>query len=427
MCQLGKVAPIKDFLEQGSLKGYNKMESLICLFCMLAKIPSPSLQEQLVAEKIIQTFHELQIDSRQDAYGNVYANIPATDETKQPIMLSAHMDVVGDSSPVNIVYSEDKKFIETDKARTLGADDKAGVAQAIWLAKTIKEDANLKHGGLEIVFTKDEEQGMSGVHNVEFDKLNSEYILVLDSDKLGKLEISGAGYTKMILSVKAFKGGHSGIDIQDKGRLNAVNLISELVSIIPHGVIKKDKTGTITSLNAGAIVGGGVKNISSNKSGAQYSYELTQNAMDNIINTDAFAIYSIRSSDVSVEKKLHSKIEKIIAKFNKKYAGLAQAKVEFQEHLKPFEKVDDNTIIEVAQKAAKLTGIDMDVSSFHAGAETHVYAHQKNSKGQPFKPYLVGLANIYNMHSPEEKVEIESMEKGSTLLQTMFYVFNGAK
>ena len=147
---------------------------------MLAKIPSPSLQEQLVAEKIIQTFHELQIDSRQDAYGNVYANIPATDETKQPIMLSAHMDVVGDSSPVNIVYSEDKKFIETDKTRTLGADDKAGVAQAIWLAKTIKEDANLKHGGLEIVFTKDEEQGMSGVHNVEFDKLNSEYILVLD-------------------------------------------------------------------------------------------------------------------------------------------------------------------------------------------------------------------------------------------------------
>ena len=120
----GKVAPIKDFLEQDSLKGYNKMESLICLFCMLAKIPSPSLQEQLVAEKIIQTFHELQIDSRQDAYGNVYANIPATDETKQPIMLSAHMDVVGDSSPVNIVYSEDKKFIETDKTRTLGADDK---------------------------------------------------------------------------------------------------------------------------------------------------------------------------------------------------------------------------------------------------------------------------------------------------------------
>ena len=403
------------------------MESLICLFCMLAKIPSPSLQEQIVAEKIIQTFQELQIETRQDNFGNVYAKIPATDSSKQSIMLSAHMDVVGDASPVNIVYSEDKKFIETDKTRTLGADDKAGVAQAIWLAKTIKEDTNLKHGGLEIVFTKDEEQGMSGVHNVEFNNLNSEYILVLDSDKLGKLEISGAGYTKMLLSVKAFKGGHSGIDIQDKDRLNAVNLIAELISKLPCGVIKKDKTGTITSLNAGAIVAGGVKNIDSNKSGAQYAQELTQNAMDNIINTDAFAIYSIRSSDIGVEKKLHQKIEKIVAKFNKKYKTLAQANVEFQEHLKPFEKADDNTIIEVAKKAAKNSNINLDVSSFHAGAETHVYAHEKNAKGQPFKPYLVGVADIYNMHSPDEKVNIDSMEQGAKLLKSIFYVFNGAE
>ena len=403
------------------------MESLIYLFCMLAKIPSPSLQEQAVAEKIIQTFQELQIETKQDNYGNVYARIPATDDTKQSILISAHMDVVGDASPVNIVYSEDNQFIETDKTRTLGADDKAGVAQAIWLAKTIKEDTGLKHGGLEIVFTRDEEQGMSGVHNVEFDKLNSEYILVLDSDKLGKLEISGAGYTKMILSVKAFKGGHSGIDIQDKTRLNAVNLISELISQLPHGVIKKDKTGTITSLNAGAVVAGGVKNITSDKSGAQYSYELTRNAMDNIINTDAFAIYSIRSSDVLVEKKLHEKIEKIIAKFNKKYSNLAQATVDFQEHLKPFEKVDDNRIIEVAQKAAKIADVNLDISSFHAGAETHVYSHEKNAQGKPFKPYLVGAADIYNMHSPEERVNIKSMEKGSELIKSIFYVFNGAK
>lgn len=403
------------------------MESLICLFCMLAKIPSPSLQEQAVAEKIVQTFQELKIETRQDSYGNVYAKIPATDLTKKSILLSAHMDVVGDASPINIVYSEDKKIIETDKTRTLGADDKAGVSQAIWLAKTVKEDSELKHGGLEIVFTRDEEQGMTGINNVEFDALDSEYILVLDSDKLGKLEISGAGYTKMLLSVKTLKGGHSGMDIQDESRINAVNLISEIIAKLPHGVYKKDKTGTITSLNAGAVVAGGVKNIVSEKSGAAYSFELAENAMDNIINTDAFAIYSIRSSDVKVEQKLHSEIEKIIAKFNKKYAGLAEVKVEFKEHLKPFEKVDDVTMIEVAQKAAKLSGLDLNVSSFHAGAETHVYAHRKNSKGLKFKPYLVGVADIYNMHSPDEKLDVESMEKGANLLKNIFYVFNGAK
>lgn len=403
------------------------MESLICLFCMLAKIPSPSLHEQAVAEKIMQTFQELNIEAHQDNYGNVYAKIPATDTSKQSILLSAHMDVVGDSSPINIVYSDDKQFIETDKTRTLGADDKAGVSQAIWLAKTVKEDKELNHGGLEIVFTKDEEQGMSGINNVEFDKLNSQYVLVLDSDKLGKFEVSGAGYTKMLLSVYTFKGGHSGMDIQDKDRINAVNLIAEIIAKLPHGVYKKDKTGTITSLNAGAIVAGGVKNIMSENSGAKYSLELAENAMDNIINTDAFAVYSIRSSDIAVEQKLHKEIEKIVEKFNKKYKGLAEVKVEFKEHLKPFERVNDNTMIEVAQVAALKSNVNLEVSSFHAGAETHVYAHKKNCEGKIFKPYLIGAADVYNMHSADEKLNVPSMEKGAEFLKSIFYVFNGKK
>ena len=118
------------------------------------------------------------------------------------------------------------------------------------------------------------------------------------------------------------------------------------------------------------------------------------------------------------------KIEKIVAKFNKKYNGLAQAKVEFQEHLKPFEKVDDNRIIEVAQKASKITKVDIDVSSFHAGAETHVYSHEKNSQGKPFKPYLVGVADIYNMHSAEEKVDYDTIIKGYKILKNTFIEFN---
>ncbi len=403
------------------------MESLLCLFCMLVKIPSPSLQEQAVAQKIVQTFQELHIDTHQDKYGNVYAKIDATDTSKKSILLSAHMDVVGDASPVNIVYSADKQFVETDKTRTLGADDKAGVSQAIWLAKKIKENKALKHGGLEIVFTRDEEQGMTGIHNVEFNKLKSDYVVVLDSDKLGKLEVSGAGYTKMLLTVKTHKGGHSGMDIQDETRVNAVNVISEVVAVLPHGVYKNDETGVITSLNAGAIVAGGVKNISSELSGAAYSKELAENAMDNIINTDAFAIYSIRSSDKSVEKQLIQDIEKTVCNFNKKYEGKAVVSLEFSEHLKPFERANDNTLIEVVKRAGKASGVDVEVSSFHAGAETHVYAHEKNAEGRIFKPYLIGIADIYNMHSSDEKLDIKSFEKGAEFIENVFLEFNGAK
>ncbi len=398
------------------------MTELTDLFCTLARIPSPSMQEDAVAEQIVSYFQQNHIAVQRDDFGNIYAEIPATDFSKSPLMLSAHMDVVGDSSPVNIVSDGD--ILKTDGKRTLGADDKVGVAEAMLLAKTISADKNSKHGGLEIVFTRDEEQNMSGVNALKSDRFKSEYILVLDGDRLGDFQIAGAGYTKMLLSVKGVKGGHSGIDIDDTQRVNAVKLIADIMAELPQGVYCKDDTGVITSINAGAIVGGGVKNIATEKQGADFALFLTEKAMSNIINTDAFALYSIRSSNKANEAELIAGIEKTINAFNQKYEGKAVFSAVFEEHMPPFEKSDDTAMIETARKAAEKIGLKLNVSSFHAGAETHVYAQRKNAAGKRFKPYLVGAANIYNMHSAAEYVEMSSMEKGFKLIKTIFYTFN---
>ena len=399
------------------------MTALTDLFCELASIPSPSLKEDAVAEHILTLFNTYGVHAGRDGFGNIFARIPATDPTKRPLMLSAHMDVVGDSSPVHIV--KDGNIIKTDGKRTLGADDKAGVAAAMMLARTVANDKDLRHGGLEIVFTRDEEQDMSGARALDFNRFESEYILVLDADRLGEFQIAGAGYTKMILSVKAFKGGHSGIDIADPQRVNAVKLIAELVSEIPQGVYYEDETGTVTSINAGAIVGGGVKNLETDKQGVDFAYFMTDRAMSNIINTDAFALYSLRSSDKSKEAALIKEIQEKIDAFNKKYDGLAAFSATFEEHLPPFEKSADTTMVEIAKKAAQKLGREIKVSSFHAGAETHLYAQKKNAKGVTFKPYLVGAANIYNMHSAAEHVEADSMDKGFELVKAIFLTFNG--
>ena len=76
--------------------------------------------------------------------------------------------------------------------------------------------------------------------------------------------------------------------------------------------------------------------------------------------------------------------------------------------MKAFEKSNDETIPKICVQACNNTGIKGDVSSFHAGAETHIYAHEKNKHGEVLKPYLLGLADIYNMHSSDEMVNIES-------------------
>ena len=409
-----------------SIQDIRKEHELVDIFCALAETPSPSLHEEKVIAKIQEFCSKNNIPCTLDDYKNVYIYIPATDESKQPIMFSSHMDVVGDASEIRLLLDGD--FIHAD-GRTLGADDKVGVASALLLAKKVANDKSLKHGGLEITFTRDEETNMSGIEHVNFSKIHSKYVLVCDADKLAQVQISGASYTNAKLLVKGLIGGHSGIDIGDKTRLNAAKLIAELLAEFPQGVFYQDETGVITSCNLGAIVAGGIQNavkslIDDNVNSPNYIKTLNDKASTNIINTEARASYSIRSASVEKENELKALMQSIVDKFNKKYEGLALAEITFEIHLPPFEKADDDSIPELHTKVCKKLGIENEVSSFHAGAETHIYAHQKNIKGETFMPFLLGLADVFNMHSANEKVDYKTMLKGYDIIENLFLEFN---
>lgn len=403
-----------------------KENELYDIFCSLVEIPSPSLHEENVIKWIQEFCEKNNINCSLDNYKNVYIYIPATDSSKQPIMFSSHMDVVGDASPIRLILDGD--FIKAD-GRTLGADDKVGVASALMLAKEVANDKSLKHGGLEITFTRDEETNMSGIEHVEFSKIKSKYILVCDADKLAQVQISGASYTNAKIHVKGLIGGHSGIDIGDADRLNAAKLIAELLATFPQGVFYKDETGVITSCNLGAIVAGGIQNavkslIDEQVSSPDYIETINEKASTNIINTDARASYSIRSASIEKEEELKQLMSKLVDDFNKKYDKLAKATITFEVHLPPFEKADDDSIPELHTKVCEKLGIQNEVSSFHAGAETHIYAHQKNANGETFMPFLLGLADVFNMHSANEKVDYKTLLQGYSIIKELFKEFN---
>ena len=402
-----------------------KENEVLDIFCELAQIPSPSLKEEKVIEWIFNFCEKHNINIRKDNYGNVYITVPATDESKESIMISAHMDVVGDDSPIELLF--DGQFIKAN-GRTLGADDKVGVACGLLLAKEVSKMSE-PHGLLEVTFTRDEETGMSGVEHLEFNNLKSKYILVCDADKLGQLQISGASYTNALITVKALKGGHSGIDIGDETRLNAAKLITELLAEFPQGAYYKDETGVITSCNLGALIAGGVQNsvasiVEKGIKTNDYITEIMKKTSTNIINTLGMASYSIRSASSEKEKELKNLMTTIIDKFNKKYEGLARAQIEFEIHLLPFEKADDDKIEKLHTEACNSIGIKNEISSFHAGAETHIYCHNKNTNGESFMPSLLGLADIYNMHSAEEKVDYKTIIDGYRILQKLFLLYN---
>ena len=379
-----------------------KKYELVDLFCTLAEIPSPSLHEENVSEFIKQYCNKNNIPVRLDDYGNVRIEIPAKDSTKNSVLLSAHMDVIGDDSPVE-TYLDDNNCIHA-KGRTLGADDKAGVANALLFAKEIA-NSDINHGGLECIFTRDEESGMSGIRHVDFKTIKSKYVLVCDSDTLGQLETAGASYTLVTINLKSLKSGHSGIDIGDKTRANAAKLIADLISQLPQGVYYEEDGKVVTSCNLGGIQAGNIK-------------------VTNIINPEAAVSYSIRSSSRQKEAELQNIMKSTVEKFQNEHIDLAKVSIKFEEHLPPFEKVNDKYIPKIFEKAAERVGIIPDITTFHAGAETHIYANQTNSKGEKFIPYLVGLATVCNMHTKEEFVDYTTLLKGHKLLSEIFKEIN---
>lgn len=385
-----------------SLENIRKEHELIDLFCNLAEVPSPSMHEEKVAEWIKNYCDKNGINCKFDDFKNVVINIPATDSAKEPLMLSAHMDVIGDDSPVK-TYLDENGNIHAE-GRTLGGDDKAGVANALLFAKELAK-SDMKHGGLEVMFTRDEENGLSGIRNSNLKNFKSKYVLVLDSDSLGQCEVSGASYTLAKIKVHSFKGGHSGIDIGDKTRANAAKLIADLISALPQGVFYEEDGTVITSCNVGGISAGNIN-------------------VTNIINTDAEVSYSIRSSSRKKEEELKLQMALTVDKFNAQHKNLADALIEFEEHLPPFEKVDDDYIPILFEAAARKTGVEPRITSFHAGAETHIYANETNANNEKFVPYLVGLATVCNMHSKNEYLDYKSLLKGHEVLKELFKAYN---
>lgn len=384
------------------LKNLRKENELIDLFCSLAEIPSPSLEEEKVIEWICEYCKRNNLQCELDDYKNIYITVPATDETKDPILLSSHLDVIGDNSPV--VPYLDGDLIKA-QGRTLGADDKAGVANALYFAKELNKRTDLKHGGLEVHFTRDEENSMTGIKNTDFSKINSKYVLVLDSDALGQCLVSGASYVMVDLKITAPKGGHSGNDIGDPTRENAAKLIADLVSDMPQGVFFSEDGKVVTSCNIGGITAGDLN-------------------VTNVINTEAHATYSIRSSRKDKENELITMMQEIVNDFNEHYVDIAKAEITFTEKMPMFEKNEDEYLPILFETAARKAGVEPEISSFHAGAETHIYANKCNAKGEKFSPYLIGLATVCNMHSAREYVDYKTMLKGQELLSIFFEAFN---
>lgn len=141
------------------------------------------------------------------------------------------------------------------KDTTLGADN--GIALALIL--DIFSDKNAKHGKLEGIFTVSEETGLTGAYGIEPELVESRKLLNLDSEEENVFYIGCAGGIDIVakrniswqepngeaieIKVNALKGGHSGGEIH-KERANALSIMGRYLTLLKKFNIASLEGGT---------------------------------------------------------------------------------------------------------------------------------------------------------------------------------------
>lgn len=224
-------------------------------FHQISQVPRASKKEEKIVAWMMNWAAENGLQARTDDALNVLIEVPASKgfENSQTLVLQGHLDMVCekakgsshdfDRDPIEFVFTDDGWL--TANQTTLGADN--GIAMA--MAMVVATDSSIGHPPLELLFTTDEETGLTGALSLKAGFIKGKQLLNIDSEDEGVLTVGCAGgedarvrlpFTadENLSTHGAFKlvtggmsGGHSGIDIIE-GRANAIKVLFRAIHLI---------------------------------------------------------------------------------------------------------------------------------------------------------------------------------------------------
>jgi dipeptidase D len=224
-----------------------KAKNVWDFFRQVNRIPRGSKNEKQIIEWLKTIAKSRNLACRSDDVDNVIIELPATkgSEKSPTVVLQSHVDMVCEKTPESkhdftkdpIELVERDGWITAD-GTTLGADNGVGVALALALI-----DEKISHPKLELLFTVDEETGLTGANGLKPGFITGKYLINLDGeDKSFIVGCAGGEQTEIRLplefspapdslacfnlGISGLHGGHSGIDI-DKQYANAIQLLGK--------------------------------------------------------------------------------------------------------------------------------------------------------------------------------------------------------
>lgn len=232
-------------------------DRIIDCFRTINTIPRCSKNEAQISAWLCRWAESRGLPFQQDSAGNVVIRVPGIPAATAapPVVLQGHMDMVCEKTADSahdfttdpIQMTTEGEWIKAS-GTTLGADN--GIALA--MALTLAAEGRTPRPPLELLFTVDEETGLTGANHLAPGFIEGRILLNLDSEVEGVFTVGCAGgrdneitlplapaelppgLKVAALSVEGLRGGHSGVDIHEQ-RANAIVLLARCLLAAAEG------------------------------------------------------------------------------------------------------------------------------------------------------------------------------------------------
>mgnify|MGYP001492492077 CR=1 FL=1 len=366
-------------------------QRIIDEFTKQAAIDSPSYKEKAIADYLEKRFQTLAADVEFDAIGpkigsesgNLIARLPG-DKEGEPLLISLHMDTVTPAVNVEPVLNDG---VFTSAGETiLGADDKAGIVEAIEAIEVLREQ-KISHVPLEIVVTVCEEQGLLGAKHLDFSKLTAKRGVALDTTGIDIVINLTPAAIRFKIDIFGHEA-HAGV-CPEQG-VSAIEIASKAIAKMPLGRIDHE-----TTANIGTIEGGLASNI--------VARQVTLHGEVRSHNAD-----KLRIQTELIVNALEEEVDKASTEINGevKHASMA---IELKEDFPLMQVADDASILQIIKQAGSALARPHQIRAAGGGSDANVY------NGHGIDMVILGTG-MDKVHTINEQVKVEDMVKVSELL-----------
>ena len=368
-------------------------------------LPSTQIQFDL-AKILVEDLKEIGVkDASLDENCYVMGSIPGNAKNAPAIGLIAHIDtspefsgenvkpqIIEDYDGSDIVLNKDLNIvmkvsdfpyladfkghtlITTDGTTLLGADNKAGIAEIMEVAKYFIDNPDVKHGDIKICFTPDEEVGR-GTEKFDLEKFGADFAYTLDGSFEGEIEYENFNAASAVVKIHG-------------------------TNIHPGSAKHKMKNSLLIAMEFNALLP--VFDVPQYTEGYEGFYHLDEAGGTVELTT---LEYIIRDHDMEKFTARKEFMTKAAAFINEKYGeGTAEIEIKdsyfnMREHILPVMHIVDSAVA-----AMEKTGVKPIVKAIRGGTDGAALSY----KGLPTPNIFTGG---FNYHGRYEAVSVQSMNK----------------